>query len=146
MRLYVVQHGDALPKVVDPDRPLSDRGRADIQRLAAWLFNRGVKVARVLHSGKTRALETAELFQSLLVPSSEIEAGEQLGPNDSPDFILGQLAAADEDTLIAGHMPFVSRLVSQAVSDSSHLQLVEFIPGSVAGLERANRKSIIRAL
>ena len=26
MRVYLVQHGDAVPKEVDPDRPLSDTG------------------------------------------------------------------------------------------------------------------------
>jgi len=26
MRLYIVQHGDSVPKDIDPDRPLSDRG------------------------------------------------------------------------------------------------------------------------
>jgi phosphohistidine phosphatase SixA len=37
MRLYLVQHGDALTKDVDPERQLSSQGRADITRLLEWL-------------------------------------------------------------------------------------------------------------
>ena len=33
MRLYLVQHGEAVAKEVDPDRPLSEHGREDIVRL-----------------------------------------------------------------------------------------------------------------
>ena len=29
MRLYLVQHGDAIPEQVDPERPLSAEGRRD---------------------------------------------------------------------------------------------------------------------
>ena len=34
MKLYIVRHGDALPRERDPDCPLSARGRADAERLA----------------------------------------------------------------------------------------------------------------
>ena len=37
MKLYLMQHGDALQKDVDPDRPLSPRGRRDIEKIAAFL-------------------------------------------------------------------------------------------------------------
>ena len=59
MRLYIVQHGDSVTKEIDPDRPLSDQGQADIQRLAEWLSSHNVRIAQILHSGKTRAKETA---------------------------------------------------------------------------------------
>ena len=82
MRLYLVQHGDAVAKDVDPDRPLSDQGRADIQRLAEWLANQHVQVAQILHSGKRRAIETAELLRPLLESPDQIFEGQGLAPND----------------------------------------------------------------
>lgn len=30
MRIYLVQHGLAIPKEVDPERPLSEQGREDV--------------------------------------------------------------------------------------------------------------------
>ena len=35
MRLYLVQHGDAIPERVDPERPLSAEGRRNVE--AVWL-------------------------------------------------------------------------------------------------------------
>ena len=141
MRLYLVQHGDSLPKDVDPDRPLSDRGRADIQRLTEWLSSHNVQIAQILHSGKTRAKETAEMLRPLLKFPSHFYEGQGLAPNDSPEAFLRQLRDPEKDTLIAGHMPFVARTVSQALTGAPDRQLVEFVPGSVVGIERSDGAS-----
>ncbi len=141
MRLYIVQHGDSVPKNIDPDRPLSDRGRADIQRLTEWLSNHNVQIMQILHSGKTRAKETAEILRPLLKSRDQIYERQGLSPNDSPEAFLYQLGDPKKDTLIAGHMPFVARIVSQALTGAPDRQLVEFVPGSVAGLERSGSAS-----
>jgi phosphohistidine phosphatase len=57
MKLYLVQHGDALPKDIDPDRPLSNVGHAEVGLLAELLAGH-MNISRVLHSGKTRARQT----------------------------------------------------------------------------------------
>ena len=136
MRLFIVQHGDAVPKEIDPDRPLSDRGKADIRRLADWLSNNEVRLAEIWHSGKTRALESAEIFRPLLGSSDRILERKGLAPNDSPDEFLKQLMDSEDDILIASHLPFVARTVSQALTGDPDRQLVDFSPGSIAGIER----------
>ena len=136
MRLYLVQHGDAVPKDVDPERPLSDQGRADIQRLQEWLSSQNVGLAQILHSGKARARETAEILRPLLKSPSQIYEGQGLAPNDSPESFLHQLRDPKKDTLVAGHLPFVARTVSQALTGAPDRHLVDFLPGSVAGIER----------
>ena len=141
MRLYIVQHGDSLPKDVDSDRPLSDRGRADIQRLAEWLSSQDVQVAQILHSGKLRAKETAEMLRPLLKSHGRIHEGQGLAPNDSPEAFLRQLQDLRKDTLVAGHLPFVARTVSQALTGAPDRQLVEFVPGSIAGIEHSDGAS-----
>ena len=141
MRLYLVQHGDAVPKDIDPDRPLSNQGRADIQRLAERLSDQHVRLAQILHSGKTRARETAEILRPLLDFPSHVYQSEGLAPNDSPETFLHQLRNQEKDTLIAGHMPFVARAVSQALAGAPDRQLVDFLPGSVAGIQRTDGAS-----
>lgn len=136
MQLYLVQHGDALTKDEDPQRRLSDKGRADIERLAAWLVTNGVTVPRICHSGKTRARQTAELLGSVLETGGKIHPAEGLGPNDPPEVFLKRLENVDEDILIASHLPFVARILSQAVTGASNQQPVEFRPGSIAVVER----------
>src|SRR5713101_8922035 len=54
MKLYLLQHGDALLEEVNPDRPLSERGLEDVRRLAEFVWNHGIHVKHVYHSGKTR--------------------------------------------------------------------------------------------
>lgn len=141
MRLYIVQHGDAVPKDVDPDRPLSERGRRDIERLRDFLTGHDVQVSRILHSGKTRAQETAEILRPLLERSGRIQASEGLAPNDSPEGLLSRFRDVNENALIASHMPFVARTVSQALTGGMDLELLEFKPGSIAGIERGDDAS-----
>ena len=141
MRLYIVQHGDSVAKEIDPKRPLSDRGQADIQRLAEWLSSHNVQIAQIFHSGKARARETAEILRPLLKFPSQIHEGQGLAPNDSPEAFLRQMRDSKKDTLVAGHMPFVTRTISQALTGAPDRQIVEFIPGSVAGIERSNGAS-----
>ena len=141
MVLYIVQHGDAVPKDTDPDRPLSNKGRNDIQRLTEWLSRHDVRVAQIFHSGKTRAQETAEILRPLLDSDGDIEERTGLAPNDSPEELIQQLQDTDKDTLIASHLPLVSRTVSQALTGSPDLQLVDFSPGSIAGIQREDGDS-----
>ena len=56
MKLYLVQHGEACAKEIDPERPLTEQGQADIDRLAVFLKAAGIQVERVIHSGKLLSL------------------------------------------------------------------------------------------
>lgn len=58
MRLYLVQHGDAAPERLDPERPLSAAGRREVEAVARLLACAGARVAQVVHSGKLRAQQT----------------------------------------------------------------------------------------
>ncbi len=55
MYLHFVQHAEAQPKEVDPQRSLSDQGRADIRKVAAFLGDCGIQASRILHSGNRSA-------------------------------------------------------------------------------------------
>lgn len=138
MRLYLVQHGEALPKEEDPDRHLSKKGHRDSDALGQWLRRSSVSVHAILHSGKTRARQTAESLVPVLSAGGEIREGEGLGPNDSPQAFLDTLSNTEDGILVASHMPFVARVVSVALTGAPDHCPVEFEPGSVAGLCRAD--------
>jgi phosphohistidine phosphatase len=55
MNIYLMQHGNPVPKEKNPDKPLSDRGRDDVGKMASFLKKAGLQVEMVFHSGKTRA-------------------------------------------------------------------------------------------
>ncbi len=134
MRLYLVQHGEALATEVDPDRPLSDSGQRDVQRLAALLGRGVVGVARIVHSGKTRARQTAEILAAGLAGVTAAEAQAGLGPNDPVEPWMARAAGWDTSTMIVGHLPFMDRLVSGLLVGAPLASVVAFRPGSIVCL------------
>lgn len=137
MKVYLVQHGDAVAKEVDPERPLSGRGRGDVARVAAFLASAGVGAARVIHSGKTRARQTAEQLAERLAPGGEAQALEGLNPKDSGERLSDEIAAAQGDLLVAGHQPFMGRFAARLLTGSEEGMSVDYRPGTVVCLERS---------
>ncbi|MGQ0657496.1 MAG: phosphohistidine phosphatase SixA [Chromatiales bacterium] len=136
MRLYLVQHAEAVAKEVDPDRPLSEEGRHDAERLAAFLKGAGVRASRVVHSGKTRAQQTAEILAMALAKNVSVEAIAGLNPDDPSKKFAKRLDELGDGAVIVSHLPFLARLVSRLVAgDEKHL-LVSYRPGTVVCLEQ----------
>jgi phosphohistidine phosphatase len=136
MKLYLVQHGAACAKEIDPKRPLSDAGRADVERLAAFLGQSGVRVGRVIHSGKLRAEQTAKCLATAVAPGVAIESSGIINPNDNPKAFDWQSGSWDHDTLVVGHLPFVAKLVAHLVNGDENQPVTAFQPGSIVCLER----------
>ena len=136
MKLYLVQHGDSLPEEVDPERPLSERGRRDVARLAEFLGQRGIRVGQIYHSGKTRARETAELLAAQVAPGTAAAAMSGINPNDPVEPVAERVKGWNDDTLLAGHMPFMGRLAALLLAGQREGMVVAFQPGSVVCLER----------
>ena len=137
MKLYLVQHGEALSEDEDAGRPLSPRGQRDVQDMADMLGAAGIRVARVWHSGKRRAEQTASLLARCVCPGCRIESVEGIKPNDSTAEFSQDVDVWEEDTLIVGHLPFMSRLVSRLVTGEPEGEPVSYYPGSVVCLERS---------
>ncbi len=135
MRLYLVQHGEALAKDIDPERSLSEKGRRDVERLAAFLGGRAIRVARVLHSGKKRARETAQLLAAAMSPGAEAEAVAGLDPNDPVEPLAEQVSGWQQDAVLVGHLPFMDRFVARLIAGGEGA--VVFRPATMVCLERA---------
>jgi phosphohistidine phosphatase len=136
MRLYLVQHGEALSKDVDPERALSDAGRADAERLARFLTPKRLTLSRVLQSGKLRAQQTAEILVGAFALDLTPEKASDLNPLDDPQSLLRTIAGLQEDVLIVGHLPFLAKLVGQLLIGTDN-SLVTFEPGTLVCLERS---------
>jgi phosphohistidine phosphatase len=136
MRVYLVQHGEAHAEAVSPERELTPRGRSDVERIAALLADSGVRVAKVCHSGKTRARQTADLLAARLAPGVTSEALAGINPNDPVEPMAERLRGWGEDALVAGHQPFLGKLVALLIAGRSEPPVVAYQPGSVVCLER----------
>lgn len=138
MKLYLMQHGDAVSKDVDPERPLSETGRKGVERLATFLGKTSFKPARIIHSGKTRAKQTAELLAAQTTPDAKIEASSGLSPKDEVKPVARQAKDWHEDTLIVGHLPFMGRMVAYLISGDADGEVVAYQPGSIVCVERTD--------
>jgi phosphohistidine phosphatase len=113
-----VHHGDAVGPDVDPQRPLSERGRQAVERLASAAAARGVKPAVIWHSGKLRAKQTAEAFWRSCNPFAEFSATRDLQPGDPVEWIRNRLRGESRDIMIAGHYPHLPGLLAALVVGS----------------------------
>jgi phosphohistidine phosphatase len=138
MKLYLVQHGTALTGEVDPARPLSESGYQDVQAMADFLKGAGIRVERVWHSGKLRAEQTAHLLAKAVLPRGKIEQVGGIGPNDDMAGFVSDADVWEQDILVVGHLPFLSRLVARLITGDPEHQVVGFVPGSVVCLERCD--------
>jgi phosphohistidine phosphatase len=116
MQLFLVHHGDAVGAEVDPRRPLSPKGRTDVERLAAEAAARGARPQVVWHSGKLRARQTAEAFWRACNALAEFSATKDLQPDDPPKWIRDRLRMDTRDLMIAGHFPHLPRLLALLIT------------------------------
>lgn len=96
----------------DAERPLSDKGRAQAERLGAHLAAIGFRPDAIISSPKVRALETAEIVAEHLDLSVSVD--DRLGRMVGPEDIVESLAAAGapQRPVLVGHDPDFSDLVS----------------------------------
>ncbi len=115
--ILLVHHGDAVGPEGDPMRPLSSVGRAATERLADLAARSGAKPDVIWHSGKLRARQTAELYWKACNPFAPLTAERGLLPDDPPQWIRDRLAGETRSILVAGHMPYMPRLLAALVGE-----------------------------
>jgi phosphohistidine phosphatase len=116
MQLFLVHHGDAVGPEVDPRRPLSPKGRTDVERMAAEAAAVGARPQVVWHSGKLRARQTAEAFWRACNALAELSATKDLQPDDPPKWIRDRLHGETRDIMVAGHFPHLPRLLALLIT------------------------------
>ena len=97
MAIYLVQHGKSLSKEQDPEKGMSANGVQETERIAEVAAGYKIDVKRIIHSGKKRALQTAEIFGRYLVPAEGVH-----------QVMVGSLTALPPDP---GHVELSPRTV-----------------------------------
>lgn len=134
MKLYLIQHAAAAEKDVDVERHLTAEGIRDIETIGIFLQRVCPSVPVVLHSGKTRARETAERIAKHIGPEAAVQEAQGLCARDEAAPWLENLRAYDHDLAIIAHMPFLSRLASLLLFGQEDPDAVAFEQGTVACL------------
>ncbi|MBW2064146.1 MAG: phosphohistidine phosphatase SixA [Deltaproteobacteria bacterium] len=140
MRVLLMQHGKPVPEEENPGRPLSGEGRREAGSVAKFLRKGGIRIGLALHSGKTRARETAELVTSELAPGLTPVEEKGLSPLDDVKEVAQKLRGMNEDVLICGHLPHLGKLASFLIAGDESIPIVKFQQGGVLCLESNDGK------
>lgn len=134
MKLYLIQHGIALPEEKDPEKPLSPEGKEETQRTAEFLKTKNIKADAVWHSPKLRAIQTAQIVADS-ISCSEIKERADLNPLDSVENFPQEIKSLNKNLMIIGHLPFLQKLASLLLSGSEINQFISFKNSGVVCLE-----------
>jgi phosphohistidine phosphatase len=117
MLLTLVRHADAGDPAAwqgpDATRPLSDKGRAQAERLGAFLADHEFRTDAIISSPKLRALQTAEIVAGHLgvTVTTDDRLGEPL-ELAGVDAVLRD-AQDPDDPMLFGHDPDFSEIVAE---------------------------------
>ena len=136
MNLYLVRHGRAAEGAPDSARPLTPRGRAAVERMAAHLARSGVRVLEIRHSRRLRAAQTAAVLADAIGPRTPPREVGGLDPMDDVEDVARDLAIEELPLMLVGHMPFLGRLTSRLLAGSRDRAPVAFPTAGVACLRR----------
>jgi phosphohistidine phosphatase len=131
----IVRHAEAAPSAAggDSQRPLTARGRAMVQALAADLVARGWTPDRMFSSPYLRARQTAELLVVHGAPEREAATLECLAPGADPADLFAELGVrglASGHIVLVSHMPFVAELTRRLTGTA-----LAYIPAMLCRIE-----------
>lgn len=120
VELYLLRHAIAVERgtagfVDDRLRPLTEEGRAKMERIAAGMSALGLEFDLILTSPYVRTRETAELAVGALGHKVSFELEPALQADRSPPGFVAKLAskfAHRERVLAIGHEPFLGSLAT----------------------------------
>jgi phosphohistidine phosphatase len=133
--LHLVHHGEAVGADVNPMRPLSERGHAEVDRLAQKAAERGARPDLIWHSGKLRARQTAEAYLKRCNPLAAFSAMRGLQPTDPTGWIADAIAAETKDIMLVGHFPHLPRLLARLITGDTEAAPAEFPLNGIVALE-----------
>jgi phosphohistidine phosphatase len=136
MILYLVQHGDAKREEEDPSRPLSEKGIKDVKAVASYISRLNIELEEILHSGKLRAKQTAEIFAEKLKVFKGISETDGLAPLDNPVIWAERLINKTGPIMLVGHLPHLGKLASLLLCSRIEKNPIAFKMGGVVCLKR----------
>ena len=138
IQIYLVQHGIALTGEEDPQRPLSELGRDQLQTVAKHLQAKKIRVSKIAHSGKLRALQSAEIMARIL-DIKKVTAFPGMNPKDDVEAFIEKM---DEDgVMYVGHLPHLEQVVSKLICGSTLKSVIQFQNAAVACLQLNDRQA-----
>jgi phosphohistidine phosphatase len=132
MRLSLLRHGIAadrgrLKYENDSERPLTPKGERQMRRIAQGLQASGLSYDLILSSPYLRAKQTADIVAQALSAPEGVLLADALTPERNPRQLIEALRTdyhEQQDILVVGHEPYLSRLISTLLTGGPNLSVV----------------------
>ncbi len=139
MNIYIVQHGLS-EKGSSGKKVLTKDGIEKVELIAGVAAGYGVKIDKIIHSGKIRAKQTAELI-SKKFGNVQFKESTGLKPLDSVENFRDKIEA---NLMIVGHLPYLNRLVSYLVTGNIDKKIFDLQNGGILCLNNDEGEWVIK--
>jgi phosphohistidine phosphatase len=140
MKVLLARHAQPKPKEQEDDPTLSEIGWSQIRKTAAFAAQHADSaIQTILHSGKARARQTAEVLGQLLKPNDDVRESDGLKPMDSPEIWAKRLSRQNNNIALVGHLPHMAKLAALLLCKSSSDPMIEFTPATIVCLNRDDK-------
>jgi phosphohistidine phosphatase len=136
MNLYLVQHAFSNSKEIDPERGISEEGKAETAKTAGFLSGLHPDISVIWRSDKKRSLETAVILADKLGIPECVELHRDIDPMDSVLPVKKELEWAEKNTMIVGHLPYLSNLSTALLKGRDNDTILKFRNLGIVCLER----------
>ena len=140
MAIFLAQHGLSLPKDIDPEKGLSEKGRTDTVKIAQVAKAYRVPVYKVVHSTKKRAEQTAAIFNEIFGIKEPCRRIDGINPLDDVT-VFAKGIDPSSNVMAVGHLPFMERLVSYLTTGSTELKIYRFQNSGIVCLDRDENRN-----
>ena len=129
MNLYLMRHAitaELEENTEDNQRPLTEKGRKKLGKIARNLEKLDLKFDVILTSPYLRACQTADVVADVLdIKSKNVVETENLTPLGFAEKLVEEINAREpvENMLIVGHEPFLSQLIGTLVAGDVSLSI-----------------------
>jgi phosphohistidine phosphatase len=123
MDVYLIRHAEAIDPestdMADEERPLTDVGRAQADRLATALPARGAHIQRLYVSPTVRTRQTAEpLVAAWRLAGDAVVEAEELAPEGKPRKVAKRVNKQPAAIIgLVGHRPDLNELAAWLIGD-----------------------------
>jgi phosphohistidine phosphatase len=130
MKIYLIRHSNAVDPGTpgyedDSTRPLTEKGRDKMDRIASALQVLGLKPDLIVSSPYVRARETAEIVAKVLKYKKDLAFCEELVPMGDADEVIGEINEKYnvDELVLVGHEPSMSTLIGTLTAGTPDLAL-----------------------
>lgn len=130
MKIYLIRHSNAVDPGTpgykdDSTRPLTEKGRDKMDRIASALKGLGVEPDLIVSSPYVRARETAEIVAKMLKYKKGLAFSEALVPMGEADEVIGEINEKYnvDELVLVGHEPNMSALIGTLTASNPGLAI-----------------------